>query len=290
MYNFKRDAKVYFHVDGVLYPVDVYPDLSFSQTYKEDSYNRKTLHNQLALNKGATIVEANVANFSFTIPIKFDNSVLPLSSLFEPDYATGTIEPMDIYVELTNKKFKLTKAAIETTTFNITKTEVLTASVSGTASLLSEVVSLPTTPTTPNTDPYTIVRGVKVQVNSVTIPSVAAISLEINNSIEWSGNTTLHKSLSGELSYKDKYVLQERRVSGSVTEFLLDSSSGTDYSTTASIIVEILSSVGQSPPMLTFTLPETVYTRRVNMDELVTRVYDFRLTNNNVVIIPTLRS
>lgn len=290
MYNFKRDAKIYFYIDGVLYPVDVYPDLSFSQTYKEDSYNKKTLHNQLNLNKGATIAESNPANFSFTIPIKFDNAVEPIMALFEADYVTGTIEPIDIYITLTNKKFKLTKAVIETMTFNIVRTEVLTVSVSGTASTLTEVGALPVTPYTINTDPYIRVSGVEVTLNGTTMTSVAAVNVEINNSIDWTANTTLHKSLAGQLSTRDQYVLQERRVSGSVTEFLIDTSTGQDYSTTASLAIKVYSEIGQNPPMMTFNLSEAVYTRRLNVDELLTRVYDFRLTNNDVTIIPNLRS
>lgn len=290
MYNFKRDAKIYFYIDGILYPVDVYPDLSFSQTYKEDSYNKKTLHNQLNLNKGATIVESNPANFSFTIPIKFDNAVEPIMALFEADYVTGTIEPIDIYITLTNKKFKLTKSVIETMTFNIVRTEVLTVSVSGTASTLTEVGALPVTPYTVNTDPYIRVSGVEVTLNGTAMTSVAAVNVEINNSIDWTANTTLHKSLAGQLSTRDQYVLQERRVSGSVTEFLIDTSTGQDYSTTASLAIKVYSKIGQNPPMMTFNLSEAVYTRRLNVDELLTRVYDFRLTNNDVTIIPNLRS
>lgn len=290
MYNFKRDAKIYFYIDGILYPVDVYPDLSFSQTYKEDSYNKKTLHNQLNLNKGATITESNPANFSFTIPIKFDNAVEPIMALFEADYVTGTIEPIDIYITLTNKKFKLTKAVIETMTFNIVRTEVLTVSVSGTASTLTEVGALPVTPYTANTDPYIRVSGVEVTLNGTAMTSVAAVNVEINNSIDWTANTTLHKSLAGQLSTRDQYVLQERRVSGSVTEFLIDTSTGQDYSTTASLAIKVYSKIGQNPPMMTFNLSEAVYTRRLNVDELLTRVYDFRLTNNDVTIIPNLRS
>ena len=85
MYNFKRDAKVYIEFDSLLYPIDVYPDLSFSQTYNENSYKKKTLHSPLNLNEGATIVEANPANFSFTTPVKYD----PLGTnlpIFDIDY------------------------------------------------------------------------------------------------------------------------------------------------------------------------------------------------------------
>jgi len=291
MYNFKKDGRLYFYIDSTLYPVDVYPDINFSQTFNEQSYNKKTLHNQLALNQGATIVEANPANFSFTIPIKYAAEMDPITSVFEPDYITGTIAPIDIYVEFTNKIYKLATSVIENITFNVDTKAVFTASISGTASILEEVSSLPTTPEISNTDPYTVIRGVEVVVDGNVLSSIAAVNIEVNNSIEWTKNSTVHKSLAAQVSYKDTYVLTERRISGSVTEFILDDSiSIPDYSTSVPIVIKLYTEANQNPPFLTFNLSESVYTRRFNVEELLTRVYDFRLTDNTVTIIPTIRS
>lgn len=289
MYNFRKDAKVYIYTDNILYPIDIYPDLSFSQTFSENSHAKKTLHNQLALNHGATISEANVANFSYTVPIKFATDIEPIMNLFEADYVTGTIESVTMYVSFTDVIFKLEKAVIETLTYNIDRASIFTVSVAGSFSKLVPVSALPAVPTEANTDPYTIVRGLEVLLNGTALPSIAAINLEVANSIEWTKNSTLHKSLANELAYKDSYVLQERRVTGSVTEFLLDTSA-VDYSTTSSLVIKLYSEVGQSPPFMTFNLPEVVYTSRVNIDEFLTRVYDFRLISNTISILPQLRS
>lgn len=289
MYNFRKNAKVYIYTDNILYPIDIYSDLSFSQTFNESSNARKTLHNQLDLNHGATISEANVGNFNYTVPIKFATDIEPIMDLFDADYTTGTIEPVTMYVSFTDVIFKLEKAVIETLTYNIDRASIFTVSVSGSFSKLVPVSALPVVPTEANTDPYTIVRGIEVLLNGTALPSIAAINIEVANSIEWTKNSTLHKSLANELAYKDSYVLQERRVTGSVTEFLLDTSA-VDYSTTSSLVIKLYSEVGQSPPFMTFNLPEVVYTSRVNIDELLTRVYDFRLTSNNVLILPQLRS
>jgi hypothetical protein len=289
VYNFRKDAKVYIYMGDILYPIDIYPDLTFSQTFNENSHAKKTLHNQLALNHGATIVEANVANFSFTMPIKLVTDIEPILSILESDYSTGTIESSTMYASFTDVIFKLNNAVVETLTYNIDRASTLTVSVSGTFSLLEPVASLPATPEPVNPALCTIVKGIEVILNGATLPSIAAINLEISNSIEWTNNSTLHKSLANQLSYKDSYVLQERRVTGSITEFLLDTS-GVDYSTTSSLVIKLYSEIGQDPPFMTFNLPEVVYTRRTNIDELLTRVYDFRLTSNNVLILPELRS
>lgn len=289
MYNFKKDIQVYVEYDGFLIPIDVFPDITFSQTYNENDYNKKTLHQPLNLNKGATIVEANTANFSFTTPVKYDNTVLVDALLFGVDYETGNIEPIDLYVVTTNKKFKLDTCVLEQLTLNIERAGIFTISVSGTAALLEEITVLPGTPEPRNMDPYTIVRCVKVNVNGTVLDSVAAINIDIANEIEWTRNTTLHASLNNEVSFKRNYVLNERRISGSVTEFLLDSGPLPEYSTNSSMIIELASEIGETPPFLTFNLPQVVYTRRLNVDEVFTRVYDFRLTDNTVSVIPSVQ-
>lgn len=289
MYNFKKDIQVYVEYGEYIIPIDVYPDITFSQTFNENDYNKKTLHQPLNLNKGATIAEANIANFSFTTPIRYDNTVLVNALLFGVDYVTGNIEPINIYVETTNKKFKLDTCVLEQVTLNIERVGIFTISVSGTAALLEEITALPGIPESRNTDPYTIIRCVKVNVNGTVLDSVAAINLDIANEIEWTRNTTLHASLNNEVSFKRNYVLTGRRISGSVTEFLLDTGSLPEYSTTSSMIIELASEIGETPPFLTFNLPQVVYTRRLNVDEVFTRVYDFRLTDNTVSVIPSVQ-
>lgn len=289
MYNFKKDIKVYVEYDGFLIPIDVYPDITFSQTYNENDYSKKTLHQPLNLNKGATIVEANTANFSFTTPIKYENNVLIDALLFGVDYETGNIEPIDLYVVTTSKIFKLKTCVLEQLTLNIERVGLFSISVSGTAELLQEVPALPKVPEPQNIDPYTIIRCVKVKIDNTVLDSVAAISIDIANGIEWTRNTTLHSSLNNQVSFKRNYVLTERRISGSVTEFLLDSGPLPEYSTTSSMTIELASEIGETPPFLTFNLPQVVYTRRLNVDEVFTRVYDFRLTDNTVSVIPSIQ-
>jgi len=289
MYNFKKDIQVYVEYDGFLIPIDVYPDITFSQTYNENDYSKKTLHQPLNLNKGATIVEANTANFSFTTPIKYENNVLIDALLFGVDYETGNIEPIDLYVVTTSKIFKLKTCVLEQLTLNIERVGLFSISVSGTAELLQEVPALPKVPEPQNIDPYTIIRCVKVKIDNTVLDSVAAISIDIANGIEWTRNTTLHSSLNNQVSFKRNYVLTERRISGSVTEFLLDSGPLPEYSTTSSMTIELASEIGETPPFLTFNLPQVVYTRRLNVDEVFTRVYDFRLTDNTVSVIPSIQ-
>jgi hypothetical protein len=290
VYNFKKDAKVYIETGGSLYLIDVYPDITFSQTFNENTHKKKTLHNQLALNQGATIVEANPVSFSFTTPIRFIPGSGNLGP-FDPSYSSGNIPPINIYVAFTNKTYLIQKCAVENLVYNISRDSMLTVSVSGSGARIVEDASIPLQLLVPSsTAPYVIIRCVDVEVNQRTLSSIAGISIEVNNSIEWTQNTTINSTLKDGVAYKENYVLTERRVSGSITEFVLDESYGEELSTSAQVVIKLSSALGQSPPYLTFTLPEAVYTRRTNIDELLTRVYDFRLLSNDLQIIPTIRS
>jgi hypothetical protein len=290
MYNFKKDAKVYIEFEEVLYPIDVYQDLSFSQTYNENSYKKKTLHSPLNLNEGATIVEANPANFSFTTPIREDllNPNLPI---LNTSYISGNINSVNIYIEFSNKKYKLEKCVIENTVYNISMDSVFTVSISGTAAKLLEVSTLPAlTVSVANTDPYVIIRGLTASIDNRLLSSLASLNIEINNDIEWIANSTINTTISSGINFRDNYVLTGRRISGSITEFIINEVYGQEFNTKGSVLIRLYSEVNQNPPFLTFSLSEAVYTRRINIDELLTRVYDFRLLSNNLEIIPTIRS
>jgi hypothetical protein len=289
MYNFKKDIQVYVEYGGDIIPIDVYPDITFSQTFNENDHNKKTLHEPLNLNKGATIVEANTANFSFTTPVRYGSGISIDWLLSSMSYSTGTIEPINIYIETTNKKFKIDTCVLEQLTWNIERAGIFTVSVSGTAVLIEEIAAVPTPIELPNTESHVILRCVKVNVNGTVLDSVASLNIDITNEIEWTRNTTLHASLNNEVSYKRDYVLTGRRISGSVTEFLLDTGTLPEYSTNSSMLIELASEVGETPPFLSFNLPQVVYTRRLNVDEVFTRVYDFRLTDNTVSVIPSVQ-
>lgn len=288
MYNFKKNTKLYIVEGGNRHSINVYSDISASQTFDEQSYKLKTLHNLNDLHEGATITRAAPANFGFTAPI-LDASTTPILLKLATEYANGTISTFELYIESDNVKYRLENAVIETATFNISMDAVLTISISGTASKLAiHTGSLPGTPVSAGTTEYVKPYGVAVTINSGTLDSIAAINIEIANQVSWVSNSTLHKSLVNNMIYPENYVVESRRVSGSVTQFLtLDNlASLSDTTVTSSIVIDVFSMPNQATPFLRFNLPSSVFTRRVNMDEIFNRVYDFRLNNNSVTVKP----
>ena len=288
MYNFKKNAKLYIVEGSNKHSIEVYADLSASQTFDEQGYRLKTLHSLNDLHDGATIVRASPANFQFTTPI-FDTDTIPIALTLGSSYSNGTVPNFDIYLESDNIIYKIQKAVIETSTFNVSMDSILTVSISGSASKLSVFTdTVPGTPVISTNRQYVRPTGLTSSIGGVQLDTIASVNIEIANEVSWTPNNTLHESLSGALIYPASYTVGSRRVSGSLTQFLTSENvdSLSDTSTSSAIVVDVLTSIGQSVPFLRFNLPSSVFTRRINMDELFNRVYDFRLNSNSINVKP----
>ena len=68
-YSFLRESKLYIEYGGNKYRIYTNTSISFSQTFAEDSYSVKTLHDQSKMFEGTAITKANPAQFSFTVPL-----------------------------------------------------------------------------------------------------------------------------------------------------------------------------------------------------------------------------
>lgn len=294
MYNLKKNAKLYIVEGNNKHQIEIYSDVSMSQTFDEQGYKRKTLHTQSDLHQGATITKANVANFSFTTPIK-NATVTPVVLTLGSTYTNGTLTSFDVYIETDNLIYRIEKCVIDTLTFNVQKEAVLTVSVSGTGSK----VSLYSTPSTPQSIPGTLVnegvttyvinKAISASLAGTELSSMAAINIEVNNSVNWTPYNTLHSSLQGSIAYPTGYTLEERRISGSFTQFITSENISTltqDTSINSSLDLKIYDVIGAATPVLRFNLPSVVYTKRIGVDDIINRVFDFRLNTNSTTVKP----
>lgn len=281
MYNFKKNSKVYLVQNGLKYQLEIYPDLSASQTFDEQGYKRKTLHDQTALHEHAVIVKANPANFSFTVPF-FNQTSLQKELDIATTYTNGVAPSFDLYIKSDNLIYKVENAVFSTTTFNIARDAILTATLSGTGSKIIEVASIPGTLQATQTRSYTKVDTMTVQIGGITFSAITNINLEIDNEINWTKNDTIHDSVAGNVVYPNSYVLSGRQVRGSVSHFLTTENDGdlVDQSITSALSISI------NPNLLLFSLPSVVFTRRSELNDLFIRTYDFRLNTNSSVVKP----
>lgn len=291
MFNLKKRTKLYLVEGDNKYSIDIYSDVNASQTYDEQSSKKKTLHRPGDLYAGASISRANPVNFSFTSPIKLVK--LGLTTPILLDLATSltnyTVRNFDLYIVNDYVTYKISKAVIESVTFNISRDSVLTMSVSGTASK-KEVYSIPTAQSpipgvlVDQDGSYTYVARTSVSINNAEVYSLAGVNIDFRNEIKWVPNNTINSAINGGVVFPEKYVLEARQLSGSITEFLTDGNivNLPDTSTSSAISIKIFTDETDTP-VLNILLNSAVYTRRLSMDEIYTRVYDFRANSNKMV-------
>ena len=292
MYNFKKNAKAYIVSGTQQYQIDIYNDISASQTFDEQSYKRKTLHALNDLHDHAVVNNANPANFSFTTPIP-DSASTPIVLTLGGTYAGGIVSSFDLYIQSDNVIYKLEKCVIDSMAFNLEMKSVLTVSVSGTAAKLSKFgnVGSVTIPGTVNTltRSYAKIDRLSVSIAGSVLDSIAAINVDLKNDINWVGNNTVNEAITGSMMYPSSYTVQGRTLSGSITQFITSDNIDTlsDTSTSAAIDLSIYYlTYSSSTALLRFNLPSTVFTRRLNFEELINRVYDFRLNTNTTTVKP----
>lgn len=299
MYNFKKNVKAYLvELDSAgaatnQHSLEIYSDITASQTFAEQGYKRKTLHALTDLHEHAVVNNANPANFSFTSPL-LDISTTPILLTLGSTYSSGNIVNFDLYIQSDNVIYRIEKCVIDAIAFNIEMKAVLTMSISGTAKKLSKfgnvgAVTIPGTVFNIGTKKYSRVDKLSVSVAGTILDSIPSIHMDLKNDISWYQNNTINDAVSGNMMYPGSYVLQGRTFSGSITQFITSANVDTisDTSTTAPIIISIYSEAySATTPILQFNLPSTAFTRRLNFEELINRVYDFRLNTNTTTVKP----
>jgi hypothetical protein len=299
MYNIRKNAKAYIvYYDSAQavyrqYQVEIYNDITVSQTFDEQGYKRKTLHSLVSVHEHATVNSANPANFSFTTPL-LSISEAPIFLSLGGDCSSGTLNSFDLYVESDNVIYKLTKCVIEQMTYNIERTSILTVGISGSGSKLEKfgnvgTVTIPGTPLTYGVKAYIPIDRLSVSIDSTTLDSISGLSIDLRNDILWYPSKTINEAIAGTTMYPAAYALQGRNLAGSITQFLTSENVDTlsDTSTTSQVIIKVYSGLYSTDnAVLQFNLPSTVFTRRLNLEDLINRVYDFRLNTNSGIVAP----
>jgi hypothetical protein len=299
-YHFKKKCIVSIvdPYNNARHVISSYPDLSFSQTFDEQAQNVKTLHDQNAMFEDAVINKANTANFNFTFLV--NDSYSASEVIFEyalksnPTQSDGSyryLYDFDLYIDTGTSIFKVEFAVIEGLTLQISRDQLVTATVHGTARKLSVYgptgTAIPGVISAPNAvrNVTGIIPGaVRVDIDAVEQPNIANISLEISNSVEWIEYDTLHKSLAvtspSDTMYPEAFFVSNRRLSGSITQYLTDANSSklNTWSTASSLRIR----VGRSPNVfdIDINIPRVVLTNRLDTGDVFTQIYDYRMLSN----------
>jgi len=289
-YNLLRESSVHIVHNGSRYLIKTTPDVTFSQTFAEDAYEVKTLHDQTKMFQGTTITKANPANFSFAVHLTQEKDESIVKSLLT-DYDTSNGEQLlksfDLYIVTGESTFKLEGCVITQGEFNLAKGSPLILTVSGNAQKLNRVgnasYSLPGSLVSASSTRTPTLSLLDVEVDSVDVPNLATTTLQVQNNINWTPFETLQNSLSvtnaANAMYPTTYTLGDRVVSGNITQYITSNNSSTFQSFDTSATIGIKTIVNSSN-FLNANLTGCMFTKRSNIAEAYTQTIDFRLVNS----------
>jgi hypothetical protein len=289
-YNLLRESSVHIVHNGSRYVIKTTPEVTFSQTFAEDAYEVKTLHDQTKMFQGTSVTKANPANFSFAVHLTQEKDESIVKSLLT-DYDTSNGEQLlksfDLYIVTGESTFKLEGCIITQGEFNLAKGSPLILTVSGQAKQLSRVgdasYSLPGSLVSASSTRTPTLSLLDVEVDSTNVPNLASATLQVQNNINWTPFETLQNSLSvtsaSNAMYPTTYTLGDRIVSGNITQYITSNTSSTfqSFDTSANVAVK---TIVNGSTFLNANLTGCMFTKRSNVAEAFTQTFDFRLVTS----------
>ena len=289
-YNFLRESNVHLVYGGSRYLLKTTPDVSFSQTFAEDAYEVKTLHDQTKMFQGTSITKANPADFSFTIHLTTEKDETIVKSLLTDYDATEgqtRINSFDLYIVSSESTFKLNKCVITNGDFNLAKGSALTLAVSGQAQKLERVgnasYSLPGSLVSASSTRTPTLSLIDVEVGGSDVSNIISATLSVQNEISWTPYETLQSSLSvtnaSNAMYPSGFTLGRRVVSGNIVQYITSNNSSTVQSFNTDTTVRVKTVVNGST-FLDANLANCMFTKRTTPAEAFTQAFDYRLIGN----------
>ena len=296
-HSFLRESKLYIEYGGSKYRIYTTTAISFSQTFAEDSYPVKTLHDQSKMFEGSTITKANPAQFSFTVPltVEKDESIVmdlitDLVATSESDIEHQQLKSFNMFIQTGSSTFKVENCVITSANFAFNPREQFTVAVEGQGTKLTRVgdesFNLGTIQSESSTRTPLLTYPV-VTVDSLDMSSIIGVTLQIQNDISWTPFETLQNSLavtnSSNAMFPSAYTVQSRIVSGAITQYQTDNNitQFDDFSTSSNLSITAKKSDGTD--FWKITLNPVMYTARMQPADAYTQSYDFRSTDNTAL-------
>ena len=296
-YSFLRESKLYIEFGGSKYRIYTTTTISFSQTFAEDSYPVKTLHDQSKMFEGSTITKANPDNFSFEVPltVEKDESIVmdlitDLVATSDSDIETQQLKTFNMFIQTGSSTFKLETCVITSASINFNPRSQYLVSVEGEGSKLTRVgdesFNLGTIQSESSTRTPLLTYPV-VTLDSLSMNSIVGVNLSIQNDIEWTPFENLQESLSvtnsSNAMFPSAYTVTGRVVSGAIQQYQTDNNitQFDDFSTSSNL--SITAKKSDDTDFWKITLNPVMYTARMDPAEIYTQSYDFRSTDNTAL-------
>lgn len=279
-YNFKQEAQVYVVSGGNRHRIDV-TDVSFSQTFSEESYPVKTLHAQNNLFEASVINKANVANFSFSVPALTQADYTILETLLL------NASSFDLFVKTEADTFKLETAVITNGSFVIERSRPLSIEIQGEGGKLTRGATLTGTLQSRSATKNYVIPVLDITLNSASLSNIVGVNMELQNEVEWTPYTTVGAGISATSAatsmFPSTFTLSKKILAGSITQYLTDSNTSNTLQWDTDASLTIKAGNGQSGASFrgfSFGPATCSFTNRINAGNIFLQNYDWRLVQN----------
>lgn len=279
-YNFKQEAQVYVVSGGNRHRIDV-TDVSFSQTFSEESYPVKTLHAQNNLFEASVINKANVANFSFSVPALTQADYTILETLLL------NASSFDLFVKTEADTFKLETAVITNGSFVIERSRPLSIEIQGEGGKLTRGATLTGTLQSRSVTKNYVIPVLDITLNSTSLSNIVGVNMELQNEVEWTPYTTVGAGISATSAatsmFPSTFTLSKKILAGSITQYLTDSNTSNTLQWDTDASLAIKAGNGQSGASFrgfSFGPATCSFTNRINTGNIFLQNYDWRLVQN----------
>ena len=301
-YSFLKESKLYLVYGGNKYRIHTTSSITFSQTFAEDSYPVKTLHDQSKMFEGSTITKANPADFSFVVPLtaeKDESIVITLLSDLDTSVASGIttqqLKSFDMYVQTGSTTFKLENAIITQADFNFTEKAQFAVQITGKGTKLTragnESYTIPGSAQSESATRTPLLVYPVITFDSLDMSAILSTSLSITTEVSWTPYDNLHESLlvtgSSNAMYPSTYTIEKRIASGAIEQYQTDNNitQFDDFSTSSNLTIKAveLGKATSDNGFFQIQLNPVSYTARAAVAEVYTQSYDFTSTDNTAL-------
>ena len=294
-HSFLRESKLYIVYGGNKYRIYTTTAISFSQTFAEDSYPVKTLHDQSKMFEGSTITKANPASFSFTVPLTIEKDESIVIDLLSDLVNNEQLKSFDMYVQTGSSVFKLESAVITSGNFAFNPREQFVVELEGQGTKLTragdESYSIPGSAQSESSTRTPLMVYPVISVDSLNMNSLISATLQIQNNIDWTPFETLQNSLSvtnsSNAMFPTTYTLGNRIASGAVQQYQTDNNitQFDDFSASSNLTIKAVE-VGKASSdngFFSINLNPIHYTARMSVSDVYTQSYDFASSDNTAL-------
>ena len=293
-HSFLKESKLYIVYGGNKYRIYTTTALDFSQTFAQESYPVKTLHDQTKMFEGATITSANAVNFSFTVPLTKEKGESPIITLLS-ELNNEQLTSFDMYIQTGSSVFKVDNAIITSGDFSISPNSQFVVRVQGQGTKLERVgnesYTIPGNLQSESSSRTPLLVYPVISIDSLSMNNIISVNLNIQNNITWNDYKTLQKSLNvtnaSNIMRPSDYVVEKRIVSGTVNQYQTDNNitQFDNFSTNSNITIKAVEvgNAADATPFFQIQLNPASYTARMQVAEAFQQSYDFSSLDNTAL-------